>query len=129
MLNVLVGEGDQPLLDVKFPDVSQPGQGVHLANYEPWTSYVKLTLWHSLASVRQRRSSRLRGLKIVGIRPSLVESKSETSLERLLLSSVGPDGACLVCGNATKLWTCVTFFGNFRKGFLSFRDRNSFLRL
>lgn len=45
------GEGDQPLLDVKFPDVSHHGQGIHLAAYRdntaPWR---KLTLWHSLAT-------------------------------------------------------------------------------
>uniref|UniRef100_A0A7S3NQS8 Uncharacterized protein n=1 Tax=Aureoumbra lagunensis TaxID=44058 RepID=A0A7S3NQS8_9STRA len=40
------GEGDQPLLDVKFPDVSRPGGGVHLRDY--YDDYTKLTLWHSL---------------------------------------------------------------------------------
>ncbi|KAJ1447725.1 hypothetical protein M885DRAFT_541742 [Pelagophyceae sp. CCMP2097] len=49
------GEGDQPLLDVKFPDVSQPGQGAHLASYaqpddgkKRLFEATKLTLWHSL---------------------------------------------------------------------------------
>ena len=45
------GEGDQPLLDVKFPDVSSHGQGVHIASYRDKASmWRKLTLWHSLAS-------------------------------------------------------------------------------
>jgi hypothetical protein len=43
------GEGDQPLLDVRFPDVSKHGQGLLLSTYndplEPWR---KLTLWHIL---------------------------------------------------------------------------------
>jgi len=45
------GEGEQALLDVRFPDVTQRGQGMHLASYtlndRPWQ---KLTLWHLLAS-------------------------------------------------------------------------------
>ena len=43
------GEGDQPLLDVRFPDVSKHGQGLLLQSYYdnsiPWR---KLTLWHIL---------------------------------------------------------------------------------
>mmetsp|Transcript_32439 Transcript_32439/g.30933 ORF Transcript_32439/g.30933 Transcript_32439/m.30933 type:complete len:747 (+) Transcript_32439:226-2466(+) len=43
------GEGDQPLLDVRFPDVSKHGQGLLLQSYNkstlPWR---KLTLWHIL---------------------------------------------------------------------------------
>lgn len=44
------GEGDQPLLDVKFPDVSQPGQGIHVTNYHAERRWLKLALWHSLAN-------------------------------------------------------------------------------
>lgn len=41
------GEGDQPLLDVRFPDVSRHGQGVHLQSYNDHTvSWRKLVLWH-----------------------------------------------------------------------------------
>lgn len=44
------GEGDQPLLDVRFPDVSRHGQGLHIDSYhDHCTPYRKLTLWHSLA--------------------------------------------------------------------------------
>ena len=43
------GEGDQPLLDVRFPDISKHGQGLLLQSYNdsnvPWR---KLTLWHIL---------------------------------------------------------------------------------
>ncbi|CAM9281861.1 unnamed protein product [Pylaiella littoralis] len=43
------GEGDQALLDIRFPDVSQHGQGLHLMSYDnprhPWR---KLTLWHAV---------------------------------------------------------------------------------
>lgn len=43
------GEGDQPLLDVHFPDVSKHGQGLLLQSYNdvssPWR---RLTLWHVL---------------------------------------------------------------------------------
>ena len=46
------GEGSQPLLDVRFPDVSSHGDGVHLASYNDADGqglYDKLTLWHSLS--------------------------------------------------------------------------------
>ncbi len=43
------GEGDQALLDVKFPDVSKHGQGLQVANYSDETApYRKLTLWHAI---------------------------------------------------------------------------------
>jgi hypothetical protein len=43
------GEGDQALLDVRFPDVSQHGQGLHIDSYNDHTTpYRKLTLWHVL---------------------------------------------------------------------------------
>ncbi|CAM9349466.1 unnamed protein product [Heterosigma akashiwo] len=52
------GEGDQPLLDVRFPDVSRHGQGLHVHTYTPtWPTstgaagagrpWAKLTLWHA----------------------------------------------------------------------------------
>lgn len=42
------GEGDQPLLDVKFPDVSRHGQGVQIASYHHSSIpfWKRLTLWH-----------------------------------------------------------------------------------
>ena len=40
------GEGDQPLLDVSFPDVSRHGQGLLIASYfETAGRYKKMTLW------------------------------------------------------------------------------------
>mmetsp|Transcript_40824 Transcript_40824/g.41690 ORF Transcript_40824/g.41690 Transcript_40824/m.41690 type:complete len:663 (+) Transcript_40824:164-2152(+) len=43
------GDGDQPLLDVRFPDVSKHGQGLHISSYnEPDELWKKLTLWHIL---------------------------------------------------------------------------------
>lgn len=45
------GEGDQPLLDVRFPDVSKHGQGLHISSYNnPAVCWRKLTLWHILES-------------------------------------------------------------------------------
>lgn len=45
------GEGDQHLLDVRFPNVSSHGQGLHIASYpETIAYYKKLTLWHTLAA-------------------------------------------------------------------------------
>ena len=50
------GEGDQPLLDVKFPDVSCPGQGIHVATYGgEQRTWLKLALWHSLAQDPSRQ--------------------------------------------------------------------------
>jgi hypothetical protein len=43
------GEGDQALLDVRFPDVTKKGQGMHLASYTANDApYSKLTLWNML---------------------------------------------------------------------------------
>ena len=45
------GEGDQALLDVRFPDITRRGQGMHLASYAfPHLPYSKLTLWLLLDS-------------------------------------------------------------------------------
>lgn len=47
---LLPGEGEQHLLDVRFPDVSCHGQGLHIASYREETPYWrKLTLWHTVA--------------------------------------------------------------------------------
>lgn len=51
------GEGDQPLLDVKFPDVSQPGRGIQLCSYnELGGRWRALTLWHSAATSTPSRA-------------------------------------------------------------------------
>jgi hypothetical protein len=43
------GEGDQHLLDVRFPDVSKRGQGLHVASYlEETPFWRRLTLWHCI---------------------------------------------------------------------------------
>ena len=43
------GEGDQALLDVRFPDVTKKGQGMRLASYTVNDNpYKKLTLWNML---------------------------------------------------------------------------------
>lgn len=43
------GEGDQHLLDVRFPDVSKRGQGLHVASYkEDMQFWRRLTLWHCI---------------------------------------------------------------------------------
>lgn len=46
------GEGDQHLLDVRFPNVSSHGQGLHIASYPENSEklWKKLTLWHTLAA-------------------------------------------------------------------------------
>ena len=67
------GEGDQPLLDVKFPDVSCPGQGIHVATYGgEQRTWLKLALWHSLAQENQP--------KVEGPRRSLREQPKTTNL-------------------------------------------------
>lgn len=45
------GEGDQHLLDVRFPNVSSHGQGLHISSYrEDMHFWKKLTLWHTIDS-------------------------------------------------------------------------------
>ena len=61
------GEGDQPLLDVRFPDVSRHGQGLHLASYnDADVPFKKLTLWHIVDydSSPQRSIPKLRTVNI-----------------------------------------------------------------
>lgn len=43
------GEGEQPLLDVRFPDVSKHNQGILVNSYSSG-DYRKLTLWHNTSS-------------------------------------------------------------------------------
>lgn len=54
------GEGDQQLLDVRFPDVSDHGQGINLRSYndseEIWS---KLFLWHCIDSSDSHKLSRI----------------------------------------------------------------------
>mmetsp|Transcript_9998 Transcript_9998/g.21086 ORF Transcript_9998/g.21086 Transcript_9998/m.21086 type:complete len:690 (-) Transcript_9998:247-2316(-) len=49
-ISIADGEGDQPLLDVKFPDVSHHGQGVALSSAREKSPdwFVRLMLWHSM---------------------------------------------------------------------------------
>jgi hypothetical protein len=44
------GEGEQPLLDVRFPDVSKHNQGIMLNSYSQG-GFRKLNLWHNISSV------------------------------------------------------------------------------
>ena len=46
------GEGDQALLDVRFPDISKHGECMQLASYHDQSvCYRKLTLWHAVQKV------------------------------------------------------------------------------
>ena len=57
------GEGDQALLDIRFPDVSKHGQGLHISTYTDKTSlYRKITLWHVLEG--GDRQSKIETLKL-----------------------------------------------------------------
>lgn len=49
------GEGEQPLLDVRFPDLSAHLQGVHLQNYreDDCTNMKKLMLWQAVKTSKQ----------------------------------------------------------------------------
>lgn len=52
------GEGDQHLLDVRFPDVSRRGQGLHVASYkDEGPSWRRLTLWHGIEGATSGTSS------------------------------------------------------------------------
>jgi len=43
------GDGEQPLLDVRFPDLSQHLQGVHLRHYqENFMNMKKLVIWQAM---------------------------------------------------------------------------------
>lgn len=77
------GEGDQPLLDVRFPDVSKHGQGLHLNSYnDPSLLWRKLTLWHVLETegMQMRR-------EIPKIRTLNVSSKNYEQTYCILKSS------------------------------------------
>jgi hypothetical protein len=48
------GDGEQPLLDVRFPDLSAHMQGIHLQTYreEDCTNMKKLTLWQAAKNIK-----------------------------------------------------------------------------
>ena len=52
------GVGDQPLLDMSFPDVSSRGRGYQIAQYNH-SVYRKLSLWQSSHSLWESRFSRI----------------------------------------------------------------------
>lgn len=85
------GEGDQPLLDVRFPDISKHGQGLHIASYNdssmPWR---KLTLWHILIpdSVNQVR-------EIPKLKTLSVSSKNYEQTYCIMKSSWDPNNPTL----------------------------------
>ncbi|CEG43061.1 uncharacterized protein PHALS_13283 [Plasmopara halstedii] len=57
-------DGEQPLLDVRFPDLSAHLQGIHLQTYcdDDWSNMKKLTLWQ--AANAGKHQSRPRPLKV-----------------------------------------------------------------
>ena len=55
-MNTQSGEGDQALLDVRFPNVTLKGEGCHIASYTSNDGpYRKLTLWHLLHENKNSR--------------------------------------------------------------------------
>jgi hypothetical protein len=60
------GEGEQPLLDIRFPDVSKHGQGLLLATYsDDEYSWKKLSLWNVIAAeVTKRPIPKIKTLSI-----------------------------------------------------------------
>eukprot|EP01039_Chlorochromonas_danica_P010755 gene10755-11954_t len=69
---ILSGEGDQPLLDVRFPDLSRHNQGVMLRSYSG-RLFGKLTLWHALSAFTSASTA-----------PAGADSKGATVLKREL---------------------------------------------
>lgn len=68
------GEGDQPLLDVRFPDVSLHGQGLLLSSYgENDLFWKRLTLWQILSTATSS--------------PNVMDSSDFPSIRTLDLSS------------------------------------------
>jgi hypothetical protein len=62
-VKILDGEGDQPLLDVKFPDFTAHVQGLQLRSY-PDTYYSKLILWHSTPPVAKAAERKVDAPKV-----------------------------------------------------------------
>lgn len=69
---ILPGEGDQPLLDVRFPDLSRHNQGVMLRSYSG-RLFGKLTLWHALSAFTSASTA-----------PAGADSKGATVVKREL---------------------------------------------
>eukprot|EP01038_Epipyxis_sp_PR26KG_P013016 gene13016-17448_t len=83
------GEGDQPLLDVRFPDVSKHGQGLFISSFNDYT-WKKLTLWHVLET-----SSSSLTKKIPKIRTLDVSTKNYEQTYCILKSSFDANSAVL----------------------------------
>lgn len=86
------GEGDQPLLDVRFPDVSKHGQGLHLNSYaDQPLGWKKLTLWHIIDSEAFNVRRDLPKLKTINVASKNYEQtycilKSATDVKTNMLS-------------------------------------------
>jgi hypothetical protein len=92
---IQAGEGDQPLLDVKFPNVSQHGQGLLLNTYNFGNSdysWKKLTLWHIVDSGSAHPS---RKLEIPKIKTINVATSSYEQTYVILKSSSDPKSPLL----------------------------------
>jgi hypothetical protein len=86
------GEGDQALLDVRFPDVSQHGQGLHINSYnDHLVPYRKLTLWHVLGGSPAKKLAP----EIPKIRTINVSSKNYQQTYVILKSSWDNNSATL----------------------------------
>ncbi len=89
MIYVIIapGEGNQPLLDVRFPDVSTHGDGVHLSSYDDEV-YQKLTLWHILSESNGKSISKeKREQHVPKIRTLSISSKSYEQTYCIMKSS------------------------------------------
>lgn len=90
------GEGDQPLLDVSFPNVSRHGQGLLVANYfEMLDKWKKLTLWHNLETKRPSKSPTLqadaKASAPVAVKKKTVSVASKEYMQTYCIRKASPD--------------------------------------
>lgn len=85
------GEGDQYLLDVRFPNVSNHGQGLHILSYnDPESYWKKLTLWHTIETQRSNVM-----LEIPKISTTNLTSSNYTQTYCILKSDPSPQSGLL----------------------------------
>eukprot|EP01084_Bolivina_argentea_P041720 76995_1 len=88
------GEGDQALLDVRFPDISSNGQGLPLGCYDDDQSslWQQLTVWQSIAPKNRVGSNTQSGRSGMGQQPisttSNIHSTSSLTSDRYIQSYV-----------------------------------------
>ena len=122
------GEGDQPLLDVSFPNVSSHGQGLLLTSYsESCSPWKRLTLWHNMDARKEEAKSSSQHTSLASAlktqrtvmapsqdaKPVTLSIASKNYTQTYVIKKVGPEERDFLSGHKLASLRRVLFrFGN-----------------